>query len=249
MRPTVAIVNASHAMANADAEAIVRALQVQVDRDFDAWYGTATLVFTPFGSKPAADTWQLVLLDNSDAAGALGYHDVTKAGLPLGKAFVGSDLQYGYKPSVTISHELLEMLADPAINTTVFVQSSAVHGRLYAYEVCDAVEADALGYDIDGVTVSDFVTPHWFAPFPGEQYSLRKNVTAPFQLAAGGYIGIYDVWGRGWRQETADTIPGTPNASTYTKPANDYRSFPHLGSRRERRARWWNGGAVVRSTA
>ncbi len=206
MRPTVAIFNASHAMADADAATIVGALQVQVDRDYAAWYGgSATLRFVPFGTDPPADAWGLGLFDNSDQPGALGYHDVTKGGLPLGKAFVGTDLQYGYKPSVTISHELLEMLADPAINTTVFVQSSAVHGRLYAYEICDAVEADALGYEIDGVLVSDFVTPHWFASFHGQQYSFKGNVHAPFQLAPGGYIGIYDVWGRGWRQETASS--------------------------------------------
>lgn len=248
MRPTVAIINASHQLADDAAARIVDALQVQVDRDFDAWYGlSATLVFLAYGTAPADDAiWQLVLLDNSDAAGALGYHDVTKAGLPLGKAFVGTDIQYGYKPSVTISHELLEMLADPAINTTVFVQTSAVRGRVYAYEVCDAVEADALGYEIDGVQVSDFVTPQWFQPFPAPQYSFRQNVHKPFQLAPGGYIGVFDAWGH-WKQVTAPEH-GPENRLAEFASTDDYRKLPHLGSRRERRARWMAGGAVIRST-
>lgn len=247
MRPLVAILNASHALANDEAERIAAALQVQVDRDFAAYYGlTATLVFVPFGGQAPLNAWQLILLDNSDVAGALGYHDVTRDGLPLGKAFVGTDLKYGYKPSVTISHELLEMLGDPAINQTVFIQSGQFKGRIYAYEVCDAVEADALGYDIDGVTVSDFVTPAWFQPFPNAgPYSFRQNVIAPFELAAGGYIGVFDAYGRGWRQLTADKRPPTSAAFA----AATFRNLPPLGSRRERRARWWHGGDVVWSTA
>ena len=47
------------------------------------------------------------------------------------------------KWTVTFSHrELLEMLADPNINLCAFDEDAR---RLYAYEVCDAVEADALG--------------------------------------------------------------------------------------------------------
>jgi len=59
-----------------------------------------------------------------------------------------------------LSHELLEMLADPWINWCATGNDS----KIYALEVCDAVEADDLGYDIDGVRVSDFVTPAWFEP-------------------------------------------------------------------------------------
>src|SRR6266581_3514657 len=97
-----------------------------------------------------------------DFAGALGYHDLTKQGLPLGKVFAGSDMKLGYNWTVTASHELLEMLADPDINLTAFVQDSDTSGILYAYETADACEADEYGYKIDGVLVSDFVFPSWF---------------------------------------------------------------------------------------
>jgi hypothetical protein len=61
--------------------------------------------------------------------------------------------------------------------------------RLYAYEVCDAVEADDLGYELDGVTVSDFVLPGWFEPIhvaDGERFAFKSNVSAPFELLPGG---------------------------------------------------------------
>jgi hypothetical protein len=39
------------------------------------------------GSQPASGSWWLVMLDDSDQAGALGYHDLTSDGLPLGNIF------------------------------------------------------------------------------------------------------------------------------------------------------------------
>jgi hypothetical protein len=96
--------------------------------------------------------------------------------------------------------------------------------RFYAYEVCDAVEADNFGYDIKGVTVSDFVTPAWFEAFRkvgSTQFSFKKHVNAPFQLAPGGYIGVFDPH-HGWTQLTA--------RSTYS-----YESRLSPGSRRDKR--------------
>ena len=114
----------------------------------------------PQGTPAPAGTWWLVILDDSDQAGALGYHDLTPDGLPIGKIFAASDLKAGDSWSVTASHELLEMLADPNINLTVFVQDADTTGTLYAYEVCDACEDDSFGYKINSnVLVSDFVYP------------------------------------------------------------------------------------------
>jgi hypothetical protein len=94
----------------------------------------AELEFVPSGAQPPAGTWWLSILDDSDQANALGYHDLTTDGLPIGKVFAGTDLKVGASWSVTASHELLEMLADPNINLTVFVQNADTTGRLYAYE-------------------------------------------------------------------------------------------------------------------
>jgi len=47
-----------------------------------------TLPFIPKNQMPAAGSWWLVFLDNSDQAGALAYHDLTNDGLPISKVFV-----------------------------------------------------------------------------------------------------------------------------------------------------------------
>src|SRR5215470_4975351 len=162
----VAVINASTVLTDAQVQAVVPALQTQVHSHFaPAWGIDADLTFVPKTTKPASGAWWLVILDNSDQAGALGYHDVTTEGLPLGKVFAGTDLQYGVQWTITASHELLEMLADPDIDLTVFVQPDNKSGRIYAYEVCDACEADNYGYAIDGTMVSDFVYPAWFESF------------------------------------------------------------------------------------
>jgi hypothetical protein len=209
-----------------EAAQVVRALQVQVTRDFyPAWGINAGLHFVVKGTKPRKGAWQIVILDNSDQAGALGYHDQTAEGLPIGKVFAATDLQYGMKWSVTASHELVEMLADPNINLTVFREDI---GQLWSYEVGDACESDADGYDIDGITVSDFVYPEWFEgfwPVGGAKFDHLGKIDRPFGLLPGGYIGYFDLRsGNGWQQMTARTLDHAAAANRAP-----------VGSRRERR--------------
>jgi hypothetical protein len=169
-----------------------------------------------------------VILDDSDQAGALGYHDLTPDGLPIGKIFAASDLKAGTSWSVTASHELLEMLADPNINLTVFVQDANTSGTLYAYEVCDACEDDSFGYQINNVLVSDFVYPAWFENLRAEgstQFDRMNQIQNPLQLLTNGYIGVFNVTtGSGWQQQTQEKHPA------------NLRSRGHVGSRRERRS-------------
>ncbi|MGA3401201.1 MAG: hypothetical protein ABSC95_18460, partial [Acetobacteraceae bacterium] len=92
------------------------------------------------------------------------------------------------------------------------------NGKLYAYEVCDACQDDSFGYDIDGVTLCDFVYPAYFQTFrqPGStrfdhQGKLQKPVP---EVLDGGYISAFDVNGStGWHQETSATLdPATSRA-------------------------------------
>jgi hypothetical protein len=122
----------------------------------------------PKNTQPPSGSWWLVILDDSDQTGALGYHGRTSEGLPLGKIFAASDLKAGTSWRVTASHELLEMLADPHINLNAFVQNDTTTGIPHAYEVCDACEDDSFGYQIDNVLVSDFVCLAGFENFRGE---------------------------------------------------------------------------------
>ncbi len=232
--PTIDIINdPSSGVADADVKKWTAALAKQLHEDFGPHWGLgAHLNAVPQGQKGTAGHWWIVLLDSSDVAGALGYHDLTPQGQPLGKVFAGTDRQYGNSVSVTLCHELLEMVADPNINQTA-QRSSVASGEFWAYETCDAVEADSLGYEVDGVLLSDFITPQYFVEpaIPGAKFDHLGHLSAPFEIAPGGYSSIWTP-GSGWAQKQAEHATAKPGERIPVDPA----ARPRVGSRRERRA-------------
>ena len=215
--PVIALTNASTCLSDAQVEAVVPSLQRQVSSDFRAyWDIDCALTFLSKGQILTAGWWQIVLTDDPDQAGALGYHEMTIHGTPLGKVFARLDAESGSSWTVTLSHELLEMLADPWINWC----AQGSDRRIYALEVCDAVESDSLGYEIDGVLVSDFITPSWFERTEADRIDFKKQVSKPMDLGPGGYVSLLDREG-GWTQITAEGTGG-PEAP--------------VGSRRHRRS-------------
>ena len=232
----IAVKNLSTVISDAEVTKALPAFQKQVSNDFcGSWGIDATLKFLSPKAKLPVGAWLLGIFDNADQAGALGYHDLTKAGQPMGKVFAKTTLDEGGLWTVTFSHELLEILADPNINLCAFDEQNR---RLYAYEVCDAVEADKLGYDIDGTTVSDFVLPSWFEPVhvtKGEKFAFQSKVKGPFQLLPGGYIGYYDLADGGWQQLTAREAGDARRMTARTAGPAPYAARPRVGSRRERR--------------
>ena len=204
--PVIAITNASTCLSDTEVAAAIPALQRQVTMDFRAyWEVDCQLTFLSREEPLTEGWWQISVTDNSDQAGALGYHELTSRGTPLGKVFAGLDLQSGGSWTVTLSHELLEMLADPWINWC----AQGSDGKIYALEVCDPVEADRLGYEIDGVLVSDFITPSWFEPTHADRVDFKRRTLQPLQLAEGGYISVLEEGG-GWTQIAARGGPSAP---------------------------------------
>jgi hypothetical protein len=180
--PTIAFVNLATVPLGIDLRRLVSALDKQLQRDFvPIWGYPATLYVT---DKPKPREWRIVFLDDSDAADALGYHDLTKDGQPVSKVFVKTTTAAKQKVSVTASHELLEMLIDPGAQ--LWAQNS--NGWFYAYEVCDAVEDEE--YVIDGVAVSDFVYPSFFESWHqpmSTRFDHLEKVSRPFQTLQNGY--------------------------------------------------------------
>jgi hypothetical protein len=215
--PVIAITNASTCLSDAQVQSVIPSLQKQVTRDFNSyWDLDCSLTFLPKKQPLTAGWWQIVITDDPDQAGALGYHELASTGAPLGKVFAALDIDSGSSWSVTLSHELLEMLADPWINWC----AEAPDGKLFALEVCDAVEADHLGYEIDGVMLSDFITPSWFEPTEADRVDFMKRISKQLELAPGGYISVLSP-GKGWTQLSAESLGCAPIPS---------------GSRRSRRA-------------
>ena len=232
---------------------IVDALQEQVTEHFrPAWgidaelkviHEEGPIMCTEMCSKctPPPESWWLLILDNSDEAGILGYRDTTPEGLPLAKVFAETASRYGLPWTVTASHELLEMLADPGMSLTAFDPTNSpteASGRLYAYEICDPCGDDKYTIGKKKIEVANFVHPTWFQWFQHSKWSnnqktrfTHKNdrtVTEPFQLQPGGQISVLDMLsGSGWYQifGNEDKIPDRMR----------YYMRARVGSRRERR--------------
>lgn len=192
----------------------MRSQQIQITRDFALIWGiNAHCVFVPPGEHIPDGAWQVWLQDHSGDPDALGFH--IDGGLPRSYVGIADALANETNWCVTCSHETLEMLLDPNINRTV------VHdGYEFAMEVADAVEDDQFAYAVGGHHLTDFVTPAWFgedqgsAPMP---YSFRSNVSAPFALAEGGYIGRRAIPEGAWEMQMA---PGMPTARMVKKSSS-----------------------------
>jgi len=223
----LAVINVSTLVSQDEALAATAALQVQVHRDFaPAWNVDADLAVVGPGNPPPTGAWWIVIMDNSDFGSALGYHDLTSQGLPLGKVFVETAKKSGQAWTVLFSHEILEMLSDPFICLTALLPT-AYGLYLYAYENCDACQSDQVGYQIGEQLVSDFCLPDWFdankCGAAGPFDFLRKT-KQPFELLPGGYAMCRNLsTGGGWDLVTAGGVPLS------------YSMRPKVGSRRERR--------------
>lgn len=170
------------------------------------WPRPSSLVWCPREKEPKL-AWKLIFADTSDYAGALGYHDFTPDGRPISYVFAADDVKYGYSPTVTATHEIAEMIADPWISQLFQVSNT----EFFAQEICDPCEADELGYDIvvppyDPVLCSDFVLPRYFVP-GSEGYRLDwcKQIGTPLDILPGGYMSVF-ISGKGWTQIYADRV-------------------------------------------
>lgn len=184
VNPTIACVNLATVALGMPFETLVHALGVYNSRYFSPIWGTPCKIVLAGPNNIPKDAWQILLLDDADQADALGYHDLTKDGLPVSKVFVKSTIKDGELVSVTASHELAEMLLDPACQLWAERNS----GEDWAYEACDAVEETT--FKVVGVPMSNFVHPAFFEDFHSEgsvKFDHLGLLKKPFSLLDGGY--------------------------------------------------------------
>ncbi len=165
----VAIVCESKLISFDDVAAVSAAVAKQVARDFGPAWGIRSTVttFASLESVPS-DYWQVVLIDDIHSPDIAGYHTDAN-GQPM--AVVETS---GCWP-VAVSHEVLEMLADPYGNRIIAggrceqMMCSEVLAAIgpcpprvdYLVEVCDPVEG--CEYTVNGIPVSDFVLPSFYS--------------------------------------------------------------------------------------
>jgi hypothetical protein len=185
--PTIACFNQATTDLGVDLDALIAAMQAYIVNFVAPVWGTpATLVQTT-DFQPGA--WAMIFLDDADQAGALAYHDLTPDGFPQAKVFVKTTLDNNDLVSVSSSHELVEMLVDPAIN---MMTTGPDQNAFYAYESADPVEG--LSFSVNDIPMSDFVYPSFFENFrqPNSvQFDQMNQVTAPFQILQGGYQIVF----------------------------------------------------------
>jgi hypothetical protein len=183
------------------------ALNLQVSRDLPQfWPMSATVVYLPNHNKIPVGVWPVQLVKRLPA-GEGGFHS-DKHKQPYSKVIASNS-----DPSWTVdaSHEILEMLVDPYGNR---MQSSVaievVGGTIqdstgqygYLVEACDPCEDNSCAYTINGIAVSDFITPHYYDPLetPGTRYSFTGAIKGPRQVLPGGYISWVNIEKDEWQQ-------------------------------------------------
>src|SRR6202790_1602428 len=147
--PTISCFNKAKTALGVDFNALIAAMQVFVDIHIAPVWGAPAKLVKSTGFVKGA--WAMVFLDDADQPGALAYHDLTPDGLPQSKIFVKTTLDNKDLVSVSASHELVEMLVDPAINLMTSGPDAKV---MYAYETADPVEQ--LSFKVNGIPMSDF---------------------------------------------------------------------------------------------
>jgi hypothetical protein len=193
------IANISTKVGAADLQAAVAAIGRQVDEDFHPeWDITANLrgvAVSLSGMAPIQGLHDAILYlgdssqdPNTGVEGALGYHAATYRNIPFGFVYLDICQEYGEAWTTTLSHEVLELLADPNARLTVAGPSPKGQGSVhYDLEVCDPTQGDS--YTIDNIAVSNFVGRSYFGLGGGSGRSNHLDLPlTSFGVRPGGYF-------------------------------------------------------------
>lgn len=180
----VALVDETGTIGVSNLADVAAALNAQIQRDFaPVWKVAATVGAYP---KAPVHTWAIYLRNDIGDPGALGYHD-SEHHQPY--SLVDADAGDW---TITASHELLEMLADPwgnRMHTALSPEGVGNRRKVrYLLEVCDPPEAHS--YEIGGVEVSDFLFPQWYRTVDraGVTYDFTGALLWPRSVDRGGYV-------------------------------------------------------------
>ena len=193
----IAILNQSTVVANADVATMTEAIATQIQFDVAPLWdrAPAAVVFYTDPATVAAAVYGIAIVDTipDQPQGVLGYHTGDQVAQKWGAVAARPELSNGgrvltgdWSVSSTLSHEVLEMFIDP--NCNLWADANDGKGSVYSLEVCDPVEAPT--YMVQGVSVSNFVTPSWFDPLApqGTQFDKLGQLTAAFSILPGGYM-------------------------------------------------------------
>lgn len=215
---SIAIVNSSTVVSDADGETMVKALNQILPQFCKDWsLPVYTAIYIPKG-KTSSIVNKIFLWDTSYIQGALGYHSLS-SNIPYGKCFAKTVLEAGgailYSPTGAttvaqcVTHEVFELLIDPLCNSWWDIGDGQT---LVAKEVCDPVQGNDVLVKVivspaktvyntntrkvvtspaivKTVGLSDWVLPAWSNPQnTAGPFNYLKTLKAPFTLDTGGYV-------------------------------------------------------------
>ena len=238
---------------DADLQPVIRAINRQITGDFAPYWSLgATLRLEGRSEKKPSKLDMLdlrgdaivYLWDKVDVEDALGYHDQNARGIPYGFVFTDLAKKLGEDWSVTLSHEALELIADPEVNLLVMGPHLADPTKtvFHWYEMSDAVQNES--YKIDGIEVSNFVLPLYFtgSDEPGGRNDFLGNTYAgkalnSFGVNPGGYVGFYN-------PETGEHETFSRSGDTVAKKRLEIKGEARTARRAQRYTRFTAPGTV-----
>jgi hypothetical protein len=187
---TIFITNKSTLVSNEQAQQIAAACAIQITRDFAPLHGLMPIPVI-FTANPPRSGRVIDIVDTQDDPNALGWHASEPGGKIYGVVGAkpvldnrGQVLTGKFSVASVVSHEVLEMFADPACTSWCDLGN----GLEVAWEVGDPVQSDS--YDIGtGVMMSNFVTLNWFNPLAASRakFDFMNNLRRPGTMTKGGY--------------------------------------------------------------
>jgi len=156
--------------------------------------GARVLAVSSLDSMPdTGDVCPVIVFDDPDQPGALGYHTYDPKDREYAKVFWqpikengGTLIQGADSLSVTGSHEIVESYVDPYVNDFSFVDAHTAEWK----EACDRTEGDS--YEHVGVALSNFLGPRAFRDGDGP-YDWMRLLQSPWEVRPGGYVQRMDI--------------------------------------------------------
>jgi hypothetical protein len=201
----LALVSQVGALKAGDLNRVAAALQKQIQVGLKpTWNVDATIEsFDKLENVPAG-YWPIIVKGETDLPAGAGAFHTQKDGHPL--AVVGYDADVDLW-TLAASQEMLEMLVDPAGNRLKLCRSpNPADGDKVVnvlVEISQPVEGIEHSYRIDGVVVSDFVTPSFYDATvkSGIKYSYTGAAVDPLKILKAGYISWIDPVSKEWYQQ------------------------------------------------
>jgi len=193
----ISVVNDSKVVSDDTLLGAVRAINRQIAEDVAPYWGlSATLRLDATGRGGTVRTVRgdaLIRLRDDVSS----FHATIDDGFPEGQVFTSIEQHIKATNTylawtVALSHEAIELLIDPNVNTLVRGPHPTAKRQVFYYrEVCDPVQADV--YQVDGINVANFVLPDYYSVGKkSPNTNFLGTPLKPFGWAKGGLVGFWD---------------------------------------------------------